>query len=132
MTEITVGFEGQKRDLNDLLFDLFEAGLLREGLEKQTPGDATIVLRPMELRKTAFAHVVMEIGLIVGKDVALPLFVAWLYDKWKKNGEKRITVIINAHYYEFNSGPLTKALEEAIRSEDSGTATKQRGDSADS
>jgi hypothetical protein len=55
-TEITIGFEGHKKDVNDLVFDLFEAGMLREGLQKNTPGGATVVLKPMEMRKRAFAH----------------------------------------------------------------------------
>ena len=33
MEEIIIGFEGLKRDLNDFVFDLFEAQMLRAGLE---------------------------------------------------------------------------------------------------
>src|SRR5437879_5440628 len=34
-TEITVGFEGSTKDVNDLAFGLFEAGMLREGLRSE-------------------------------------------------------------------------------------------------
>lgn len=115
MSKITIGFEGQTRDLDELFFSLFEAGMLREGLEKETPGDVKIVLGRMEMRKTAYAHTVMHIGLFVGQNVALPLFVAWLYDKWKKSGEKPITVTINTHLYQFDPDILIKGIEEAMR-----------------
>jgi hypothetical protein len=113
-TEVTVGFEGQKRELNELLFGLFEAGELREGLQKVTPGGATIVLKPMEMGKRALGHAIMEIGLIVANSVAIPLFVNWLYEKWRSCGARKITVKINRRFYEFEQGQLTKAIEEAI------------------
>ena len=113
-TEIIVGFEGQKRDLNELLFALFEAGMLRDGLQKVTPGGSTIVLKPMEMRKHALGHAVMEIGLIVANSVAVPLFVNWLYEKWRDCGARKITVKIKRRNYEFEQGQLTKAIEEAI------------------
>jgi hypothetical protein len=110
---ITIGFEGQQQDLNALFFDLFEAGMLREGLEKETPGGAKIVMKRRPLRK-GYAHALMEIGLFAGRDVALPLFLAWLYDKWKGAGEKPITIIIENRPYQFDVEVLTKALDEAI------------------
>ena len=42
------------------------------------------------------------------------IFVKWLCDKWKRGGEKRVTVKINRRYYEFDQDQLTKAIEEAI------------------
>ena len=113
---ITIGFEGQQQDLNDLFFNLFGAGMLQEGLEKETPSGAKIVMQRRPLRK-GYANALMEIGLFAGRDVALPLFLAWLYDKWKGAGEKPITIIINNRYYEFDIKTLTKALDEAIAEE---------------
>jgi hypothetical protein len=52
MPEIIIGFEGHKPDLNELTFDLFEAGTLREGLEKLAPGNVTIVMKLMAMRKS--------------------------------------------------------------------------------
>jgi len=34
MTEIQIGFEGQKRNVNDLAFGLFD-GMLQEGLKRR-------------------------------------------------------------------------------------------------
>jgi len=113
MQEIIIGLEGQTRDLNDLAFSLFEAGMLREGLEKETPGDITIVLKPMQLRK-GVGHAIIEIGLYAGQNVALPLFLAWLYDKWKKAGKKPISIKIENHFYQFDPDLLTKAIQDAI------------------
>jgi hypothetical protein len=40
------------------------------------------------------------------------LFANWLYDKWKKNGEKKISIKIENRFYQFDVTVLTKALEE--------------------
>jgi hypothetical protein len=116
MPEIIIGFEGQTRDLNELTFDLFEAGMLRAGLEKAAPGDVTLVLKPMEMRKS-FGHAIIHVGLVIGDKVALPLFLAWLYDKWKKTGEKPISIKIVNHNYQFDPALLTKAIQEEIDKE---------------
>src|ERR1039457_1169571 len=113
MPEIIIGFEGQKTDLNDLTFSLFEAGMLQEGLEKQTPGDVTIVLKQTEARKS-ISHGIVHVGLVVGDKVALPLFLTWLYDKWKNAGEKRISIKIENHNYQFDPAVVTKPMAEAI------------------
>jgi hypothetical protein len=115
MEEIVIGFEGQTRDLNELVFDLFEAGLLREGLEKETPGDAKLVMKPMELKKGAGMHAVMEVGLWVGKNVAVPMFVTWLCNKWLSNGQKSISIKIDNHFYQFDEAVLAKAIGETLR-----------------
>lgn len=116
MPEIIIGFEGQTRDLNALTFDIFEAGMLREGLEKAAPGDVTIVLKPMEMRK-GVGHAIIHIGLVVGDKVALPLFLAWLYDKWKKAGEKPISIKIENRFYQFDPELLAKPVQDALSKE---------------
>jgi hypothetical protein len=113
MAEIIIGLEGPKRDLNDLAFSLFEAGMLREGLEKETPGNTKIVLKPMEMRK-GVGHGIIEIGVFAVTSVAAPVFVAWLCKKWINAGEKPISIKIENHYYQFDPAVLTKAIEEAI------------------
>jgi hypothetical protein len=40
------------------------------------------------------------------------LFANWLYDKWKKNGEKKISIKIENRFYQFDVTVLTKTLEE--------------------
>jgi hypothetical protein len=114
MDEIIIGFEGPGRAVNSLVFDLFEAGLLREGLAKETPGPATIVLKPGTLEKRAHVHLLVEVGLLVGKNIGVPLFVAWLYDKWKRNGEPPISIKIENHFYQFDAVVLTKTIEEVV------------------
>ena len=116
--QIPIGFEGQQRDIRDFMFDLFEAGKLQEGLENDTPGDARIVMGPLGLRKGAQLHVIMEVALYVGQNIAVPLFVAWLYDKWRRGGEKPINIVIDNRRYQFSVSLLTKALEEKISRED--------------
>lgn len=110
---ILIGFEGQPQDLNALFFSLFETETFQEGLEKEVLGGAKIVLRRRPLRK-GYARTLMEISLFVGDKVALPLFLAWLYDKWKGAGEKPMTIIIDRTYYEFDVKTLTKALDKAV------------------
>lgn len=118
MPEIIIGFEGHRHDLNELTFDLFEAGMLREGLERSAPGNVTLVMKPMELRK-GFGHAIVQIGLVIGDKAVLPVFLSWLYDKWKKAGEKPISIKIENHFYEFDAALPTKAIEEAVRKEKS-------------
>lgn len=115
--EITIGFEGQRRDVDDLAFDLFEAGMLKQGMSNQTPGNTTIVLKAMPMAKAAFVHAVIEIALFAGKNIAIPLFVSWLYDKWRRQGKKPISIVINNHYYQFDESVMAKAIEDAIRKE---------------
>jgi len=117
MPEIIIGLEGRTPDLNELTFSLFEAGMLAEGLEKQTPGEVTIVLKAMPLRK-GVGHGLIEIGLLIGQNVGIPLFVCWLYDKWKNAGEKPISVRIENHFYQFDTAILEKAIEEVLRNQD--------------
>jgi hypothetical protein len=114
MQELIIGFEGKTRDLNDFVFDLFEAQMLKEGLEKETPGDAKLVLKPMPVRKSAFSLAVMHVGLFIGQNIALPLFVAWLYDKWKKNGQKHISIKIANRLYQFDPDLLVGAIEKQL------------------
>jgi hypothetical protein len=119
MEELIISFEGKTQDLNDFVFDLFEAHMLAAGLEKETPGDAKLVLKPMLVRKSALSQAVIEVGLFVGQNVVLPLFVTWLYDKWKKNGEKHVSIKIENHLYQFDPDLLGKAIEEALAKRDS-------------
>jgi len=113
MEEITIGFEGQKRHLNDFVFDLFEQHMLREGLEKETPGDVKIVMKPMELRK-GYALALMEVAAQFGANVVASLFAGWLVEKWKKNGAKPINVKIENRIYQMDPDIIAKAVEDAL------------------
>lgn len=110
--EIVIAFEGQRRDVNDFAFNVFDRELSL-GREKETPG-GTIVIRAMPLAKSVLGHAIIEIGLFVGTNIAVPLFVAWLCDKWKRQGEKPITIKIENNFYQFDASLVTKAIEDAI------------------
>jgi len=110
--EIIISFEGQRRDLNDFAFDVFDREL-NLGREKETPG-GTIVIREMPLAKSAIGHAIIEIAFFIGKNVAVPVFVAWLCAKWKRQGEKPISIKIENNFYQFDPSLLTNAIEEAI------------------
>jgi hypothetical protein len=116
--EVKIGFEGPRGDVTDLMFSLFEAGMLTEGLQKDAPGNARIVLKPMVMRKRPLDHAVLEIGLYAGNSIAVPLFVTWLYDKWQKQNQKPISIVIHNHFYQFDKDLLIKAIEDAIRAEE--------------
>jgi hypothetical protein len=110
--EITIGFEGQRRDLSDFAFDIFDQELSL-GREKEAPG-GTIMIRDMPLAKSALGHAIIEIALFTGKNVAVPVLVAWLCSKWKRQGKKPISVKIENKFYQFDAPLLTKAIEDAI------------------
>lgn len=111
--ELIVGFEGRKQDVTDLLFGLF-GEVLEEGSKKEAPGGVTVVLKPMPLRKGALVQTVLQVGLFVGVNIAVPLFVAWLYDVWKHKGQKPVSVKIDGRNYQFDPAILAMAIEEAI------------------
>jgi hypothetical protein len=112
MAEIILGFEGSRQDVNDLGYQMFDQ-MLREGETKQVPGDVSIRLEPMPLRK-GVGRALVEVAIFAGENIALPLFVAWLYDKWKKAGEKPISIHIENHIYQFDTSLMTKAIQDAL------------------
>ncbi len=65
MEDLIISFEGKTKDLNDFVFDLFEAHMLAAGLEKETPGYAKLVLKPMGMRKSALSQAVIDVGLFI-------------------------------------------------------------------
>jgi uncharacterized protein HemY len=61
-------------------------------------------------------HGVLEVALTVGDKVALPLFLAWLYDKLKtKRKDAAITIVIKNDYLRMdNDDEAKKAILEAL------------------
>jgi hypothetical protein len=114
MAEITIGFEGQRRDVDDLLFGLFD-GSLSKGQSKKAPGNVTIVVKSMPMAKGTFAHAVVEVAVFVGTNVALPLFLTWLYDRWKAKGERPVSLRIENRFYQIDPAILQKAIEDEIK-----------------
>jgi len=51
MAEITIFFEGQRRELNELGFAIFDH-MIRYDVPLDVPGDATLTLKPEALRKS--------------------------------------------------------------------------------
>ena len=113
MAEVIIGLEGQTGDVNDLAFSLCEAGMLERGSGKgdarrrdhrpETDGNAQ--------RNRPRNHRIRPDSRRQGR---LPLFLAWLYDKWKKAGEKPISVKIENHFYQPDPELLSKAIQEAL------------------
>lgn len=114
MAEILIGFEGQKRDVNDLLFGLFD-GSLAVGQRKEAPGNVTIVVKSMPLAKGTFAHAVVEVAVFLGTNAALPLFLTWLYDRWKAKGERPVSIRIEGRFYQIDPALLRRAIEDEIK-----------------
>jgi hypothetical protein len=96
------------------VFDLFEAGLLREGLEKEVPGGATLVLKLIQMKKSALMQAAMEVGISFGSGVAATIFGEWLVEKWRKNGKKHISAKIENRLYQFEEKLIAKALDDAM------------------
>jgi hypothetical protein len=114
MAEITIVFEGQRRELNELGFAIFDH-VIRYDVPLDVPGEATLILKPEALRKSVGPGV-MEVVLNLAEGFAAGIFANWLYGKWQKSGEPRsITIKIENRYYQLDPDVLAKALEAAAK-----------------
>ena len=100
------------------LFKVFEASSVTNGTTKHIPGGGAIQLGRGKLEKrvrpgwTADAAPLVTLALTVGKDVAIGVLAAWLYDKLK--GNKLRTLRINRAQVEISPEGITKAISESI------------------
>ena len=82
-----------------LAFDLFApATSLGPGTRTEVPGGAALAISEMRFQKALGAHETLVVLLHVGRDTALGVLSAWLYDKLKGRTRKltinRIEVIV--------------------------------------
>ncbi len=114
MAEIDVVFHGQRRDLNQFGFAIFEHEI-RYDFPIDVPGDAKLTLKPEVLRK-AVGPGIMEVVLNLGEGFAAGLFANWVFAKWQKSGSPpSIKIEIDNRFYQFDPEVLTKALEDAAK-----------------
>lgn len=105
------------------MFALFDSKTISPGMRREVPGGATIQLgqMPMEKRglpsiQATLVPILIEFGK-VGKDVAIGVFSAWLYDKLKGKGEERKFMRVNRVMVEVTPEAITKVLTESIEIE---------------
>lgn len=104
------------------LFKMFDSSTVTQDTTKQVPGGGTIRLGSGKLEKrfrpgwTTDAAPLVTIALTVGKDVAIGLLVAWLYDKLKGNEIR--TLRINRVQIEISPEAITKVISESIEVEE--------------
>ncbi|PYX49701.1 MAG: hypothetical protein DMG79_07985 [Acidobacteria bacterium] len=114
MAKITILFEGQRRELNEFGFAIFDQ-MIRYDVPLDVPGNMTLTLRPEGLRKSVGPGV-MEVVLNLAEGFTAGIFANWLYGKWQKSGEPRsITIKIENRYYQLDPEVLAKALEGAAK-----------------
>ena len=53
-----------------------------------------------------------------GEDVAVGVFAAWLYDRWKNQGEGRRSRRVNRVMVEVTPEAITKVLTESVQIEE--------------
>jgi len=117
---MTIVIECSPRDM----LALFESKTISTGMSREAPGGATIQLgqMPMEKRglpsiEATLVPILIEFGK-VGKDVAIGIFSAWLYDKLKGKVEERKFVRVNRVMVEVTPEAITKVLTESIAVEE--------------
>jgi hypothetical protein len=114
MAKIIIFFEGQRQELNELGFAIFDH-MIRYDVPLDVPGNATLTLRPEALRK-AVGPGVMEVVLNLAEGFAAGILANWLYGKWQKSGAPRsITIKIENRYYQLDPEVLAKALDAAAK-----------------
>jgi hypothetical protein len=105
------------------LFKVFESNSIEEGMAREAPGGARVELgrMPMGKRWGGLTHDALPMAAVLlsfGRDVAVGLFAAWLYDKLKsdKAGKQMgVTKIrINRQEVEITPEAITRVITESI------------------
>lgn len=107
------------------MYALFDSKTISTGMKREAPGGATIQLLEMPMEKRdrqyiqalAFVPILVEFAK-VGKDVAVGVFSAWLYDKLKGKSEERKFIRVNRVMVEVTPEAITKVLTESIEVEE--------------
>ncbi len=105
------------------IFALFDSASISSGMSREVPGGATIQLGQMPMEKRDLPSIqatLIPILVEVGKDVAVGVFAAWLYDKLKGEGEGegRKFLRVNRVMVEVTPEAITKVLTESIEIEE--------------
>ncbi len=90
-------------------FDLFVA------LKQDVPPEGvTMHVPPMKGQRDYMSMIVWDpITIDVGTSLAIPLFVNWLYDRFK-DASRPPQITIRRRQVEWDKGALTRAIEEEI------------------
>jgi hypothetical protein len=100
-------------------FALFESKTIENRMTKEAPGEATIQLQPMQMRKRHYgadAAPLLVGAVTIGSSVALNVFSSWLYDKLKASKNRHVK--INRRTVEVSPEGILKAIEETIEIEE--------------
>ena len=98
-----------------VLFELFEAHKISTGMTREVPGDASIRYLPHtqeEHRGLGALGPVFSLLLSTGKDIAVGVLSAWLYDRLNKSNVR--TVRINRQITELTPEGIQRAIQESI------------------
>jgi len=100
---------------------VFESNSLPKGKTREAPGDAMMELRavpmPEQPPQLAFdAEPIFKVMVSFGRDIAVSVFAAWLYDRLKTAKVRRIK--INRRTAEVTPEGILKAIEESIEVEE--------------
>jgi hypothetical protein len=118
MQTLEITFGGEKRDLNKLMFALFETDSIDEQTRKELPGGALLEMRPMQARKGANLLHFFDVAVSFGAGVGSSLVAAYIYDKLKKQKGKRIRMLVERREIHVTKSGLIKIIEERIKKEE--------------
>lgn len=114
----------------DVICDVFESNTISTGMTMEAPGGAILTIQPGDIQTRSLPPIMaydaapifitlLELAKGTGKDVAVGLFVNWLFLKLtasQKTHRKRIK--INRQWVEVSKDGLVKAITESIESEE--------------
>ncbi len=115
MAEITIEFTGQREDLDEFSYALFETDSIGSGTTKEIPGGGTITIGRALLRKSVDAPRVIEIVLSYGKDISAGFVAAYIYDKLKAHKGEKLCMSIEYQETHFDKGEITKIIDAEIK-----------------
>lgn len=98
-----------------VLFELFEAHKTSSGMSREVPGGASIRYLPsshIEHRGLGAAAGPVFNLLLTGKDIAVGVLSAWLYDRLKKSNVR--TIRIERQIIELTPEGIQRAIRESI------------------
>jgi hypothetical protein len=113
---MTIVIECSPRDM----VALFDSKTISTGMSREAPGGATIRLGAMMEKRgvPSIQAYLFPILIDLGREVAIAVFSAWLYDRLKGKSEERKFIRVNRVMVEVTPEAITKVLTESIEIEE--------------
>jgi hypothetical protein len=116
MPAITIEFTGPREEVDAFLESLLETDSVEMGTEKHLPdGGGTLTMGGELLRKSAGAPHAVEVIFSLGRDLAVGVAGAYLYDKLKGSKSEKLKMTVEYQEVQLDKGEITKIIEAELK-----------------